>query len=119
MVYVFIDVIAQKFAKLDAMFQNHALLDLIGMFYSRYSMQEGANESFIRHIEVIKLCYCEVYGVETGEVLKTIPAFLNQWDLDAQQGLFKLCKKSNCDVAMVSPYSTNLITHLWKMVTNN
>lgn len=30
------------------------------------------DESFSKPIETVKLCYCEVHSVETGEDLKTI-----------------------------------------------
>lgn len=90
----------------------------MGVVYSQYWMQEGADDSFAKHKEVIKLCDCEVYSVETGEVLKTIMPLLTCGNWDAQQGLFKLCMKSNCDAAMDPPYSTNYFNHLWKMLTN-
>lgn len=82
-------------------------------------MQEGSDESFTKHVQGIKLCYCEVHSVGTWEELKTILALLNSLDSDVQQGLFKLYMKSNCDAVMAPLYSANPLTCLWKMVTNN
>jgi hypothetical protein len=54
------------------------------------------------------------------------PTILSGWDLDAQQGLFKLTMKSNATQAMVeivtlafdkvSPTIINPLTHMWRVI---
>lgn len=58
-----------------------------------------------------------MHSVGIGEELKTISALLNRWDLNAQQGCFKLCMKLDYDVAMTPPYYANPLTYLWKTIT--
>jgi hypothetical protein len=61
----------------------------MGDVYSQYGMQEEVDESHSKHIETIKLCYCEVYNVETRVDLKTILILSSWWELEAHITLFR------------------------------
>jgi hypothetical protein len=85
----FANVASRLNAELDGRFPTHVLLDTMDDVYSQYGMQEEVDESHSKHIETIKLCYFEVYSVETRVDLKTILILSSWWELEAHITLFR------------------------------
>jgi hypothetical protein len=54
-----------------------------------------------------------------------VPTIISKWDLDVQQGLFKLTMKPNVAQAMVEvstlliPLIVNPLTQLWKVINTS
>jgi hypothetical protein len=67
-------------------------------------------ESFSKHLEVLKAWYCEPTILWYGESNFVVHPLLDRWQLDAKHGMLKLCMKSNFKVAMESPFDLNPLT---------
>ncbi len=79
-------------------------------------------------MEVLKEFYGNprACGVATGGKSQCmVPTIISKWDLDVQQGLFKLAMKSNAAQAMVEtstlliPLIVNPLTQLWKVINTS
>jgi hypothetical protein len=114
--------------ELDARFFEQTILDATGIVYAQYWLQAYAYMTFPQHLEVLKDFYGSerTYGIQTnGKYASMVCVVLSGWDLNAQQGLFKLTMKSNASQEMVevvalavdkvNPQIVNPFTCLWEM----
>jgi hypothetical protein len=82
--------------------------------------------TFASYLEVLIFFYCNPCPcgqIKDEKSDPTIPSILSSWDLDVQQGLFKLTTKSNIVQAMakvmalrfdkVNRTIINPLTHMW------
>jgi hypothetical protein len=103
--------------ELDRRFPHQEVLDAFGIIYPQYWMQEGADESFHKHLDILKQFYCGDRklnnGKEDGKPY-SVPEMLNASSLDTQQGLFKVSMKANCETACAPPLGVNPLIRLWR-----
>lgn len=67
-------------------------------------------ESFSKHLDVIKVAFCHLKNLDSNDVW--VLEVLSATSLDIQQSLFKLAMKSNACNAMAKSFDLNLYTHL-------
>jgi hypothetical protein len=88
-------------------------LDAFGIIYPQYWQQEGADESFQKHLQVLKDFYSGSRLVNEGKPLVederpfSAPELLDASKLDTQQGLFKVSMKANCEAACAPLFGVN------------
>jgi hypothetical protein len=88
--------------------------------------------TFPKLLEALKEFYCNPYlcGVTIGDKSQSmVLAIIFEWDLNVQQGLFKLMMKSRVVQPMakistlaidkVNPQIVNPFTHLWKVINTS
>jgi hypothetical protein len=101
----------------------------MGIVYPQYWLQVDADMTFPWHLEVLMNFYGSecTYGIQTNcKFASVVLAIISCWDLDAQQGLFKLTMKLDVSQMMtevvawvvnkVNPQIVNLLTRLWNMI---
>jgi hypothetical protein len=67
------------------------LFDAKGILYPQYWLQPNCEESFAKHLDILKTWYCESKVMGFGKSSKVVLALLNRHQLDYEQGIFKLC----------------------------
>ncbi len=97
--------------KLLGKFSIHGIMHNLGVVYSQYWLQLDANECFNKHLEVIKVAFCQPKKVGTNVwVLEVLCAS----SLDIQQSMLKLTSmKSNALAHMAKPIDLNPFTWFW------
>lgn len=106
--------------ELDRRFSQQELLNALGIIYSQYWKQPGANESFGHHMSVLKKFYSHPRLLNAGLALQdggssyTAPKILSSYNLDNKQGLLKLTMKANCESALASAGRMNPLISLWR-----
>ena len=103
--------------ELDRRFPQQSLLDAFGIVYPQYWKQDGADESFAKHLSVLKDFYChpKVFpGDCDGFNSYTVPEMLSPSKLDNQQAMFKVTMKANADAALIPPFEVNPLVKLWR-----
>jgi hypothetical protein len=115
--------------ELDVRFPKQSVLNAVGVVYPQYWLQSNVKNTFLQHLEVLKAFYCTPCPcgvVVDGKLAPMVHAILLAWDLDVQQGFFKLTMKSSTTQAIVEvvalisdkahPMVVNPPTHLWLVI---
>jgi hypothetical protein len=63
-------------------------------------LQPNSEGHFAEHPDILKMWYCKPKMVGFGESSKVVPKLLDHHHLDFEQGMSKLCMKSNSKVSM-------------------
>ena len=89
----------------------------LGIIYPQYCLQADVEITFSRHLDTMKIWYCNARVFGSGvnkEVIRGIPDI---WFLDSQQGCFKIVMKSNAHAAMEPPYDINPVNRIWRTIS--
>ncbi len=116
-------------SQLDVWFPKQSILDAIEIFCPQYRLQLDVEFTFSRQMEILKGFHCNPWSCEQFRDKKFTPmvaSIILAWDLNVQNGLFKLTMKSNVVQAMAKVVAlvtnqTNLIffnpfTLLWQVI---
>lgn len=109
-------------SQLDRRFPNCDIMEALGVVFPQYWLQEGCDELFASHLQVIKEWFCEmkcVKGNGKDGHAQQIKAPLDWHLLSMQQCLFKLTMKSHASKAMERPGDVNPVTTLWQKLGCN
>jgi hypothetical protein len=92
-------------------------MDALGIVYPQYWLQPNCEMSLSKHIHVIKTTFCSRFWRDEDEIF--MYKILNVNDLDNQQNMFKLRRKSNLATCMVPPFDINLLTKMWHLMATS
>jgi hypothetical protein len=73
--------------KLESHFSSHGVMEILGVIFCQYWMIENYEESFKKHIVVIKAQYCYFKKIGLDQTL--VPKVLSFMFLDLQMSFFK------------------------------
>jgi hypothetical protein len=79
-----IGAIVQLINEWDNYFSHCALLDAMGIVYPQYWLQPQCEESFAKHLEVLKAWYCEPKMLGSSESSSIVHPLLDYWQLDIE-----------------------------------
>jgi hypothetical protein len=103
--------------ELDSRFPHSDILCAFGILYPQYWVQEGVEEAFPKHLDVLKAHFCEstVQQARGEDELPQvrIPGILSAQALDIQQSLFKVTMKAQASTCMKPPFERNPYSRLW------
>ena len=111
-----VGVAAQLIQELQCRFLEHAVLDALGIIYSQSWLQPDAKITFSKHLDTLKIWYCNAKVLGGGVDKEVILGIFDIWYLDSQKKYFKIAMKSNAHVAMEPPYDINHVTRIWQTI---
>jgi len=101
-------------------------MDVMRIVHPLYWIQANVDVTFPQHLEVLRNFYSSPHPCgqpKDGKSTPMVPTIFSSWDLDAQQGLFKVTMKFNATQAMakivaiafnkVNPTIINPLTCMW------
>ncbi len=104
-------------------------MDFTRIGYPQYWLQVDNEATFLWHLEILKNFYwnpCPCGEMKEWKSTHMVFAIVFSWNLDAQQGLFKLIMKSNAFQSVVevmvfafnkaNPIVINHLTHMWWLI---
>ena len=62
--------------------------------------------NFWWHLVILKGFYCEVKSMKVGDGMKHFMPLLDHWELDSQQGRFKMVVKIDPKASMLPPFDS-------------
>lgn len=68
----------QLITELKGEFQEHHVLDAMGIIYLQYWLQDEAARSFPKHLEILGIFYCDVKVANSGENKIVIGSLLDK-----------------------------------------
>lgn len=74
---------------------------------------------FDKHLRTLLDAYSDAKILAEGEKKMLIKLLIDCDTLMAQQGLFKMCMKSNSCYAVLPPYDVNPLTKVWRVFDSN
>jgi len=109
--------------ELENRFPSSDILTAFGILYPQYWLQEGAEEAFPKHLQVLKRQYCgtreqRAHGARELPKL-TCGELLSSSALDIQQSLFKVTMKAQAKGCVLPPFDKNPFTRLWDLVSSS
>ncbi len=114
MVFVCFAGATKKLMELKIRFPTHGVMNVLGIVYPQYWLQQDYDAFFGNRLQVLKIAFCcgkTICKVDEQEV--QMHKLLYATDFNCQQGLFKLTMKSNAVACMVPPFDTNPLTRMW------
>ncbi len=82
-------------AELNVQFLEQIVLDAMGVIYPQYWVQVATEMTFPRHLEVLRGFYSTPHPCGQFRDAPMVPPILSAWELDVQQGFFKLIMMFN------------------------
>ncbi len=96
-------------------------MDAMGIVFPQFWRDEHADESFFKHLAVLKAHFCQNKTVtgwkHVGDT--SVPGLLKPEALDAQHAMFRLAMKTNWSTTMSRPFSINPLTRIWQQLGAN
>lgn len=78
-----------------------------------YRMQEGCEESFHKHLNILRVFYYEVKWAKARDGTKHFNPLLDHWELNLQQWMLKMAMKRSHKATMLPPFDVSPLTQLW------
>ena len=78
-----------------------------------YRMQEGCEESFHKHLNILRVFYYEVKWAKARDGTKHFNPLLDHWELNLQQWMLKMAMKRSHKATLLPPFDVSPLTQLW------
>ncbi len=124
-----VEVVLGLIEELDVRFPKQSVLDAIGVVYPQHWLQANVDNIFPQHLrgfESLLLHPMSMWSCSRWQISSNGAYYFLAWDLDVQQGFFKLTMKSSAAQAMAKvvalasdkahPMVVNPPTHLWLVI---
>jgi hypothetical protein len=108
-------------AELHFWFPSQPVMDAMGIVFPQFWRDEHADESFFKHLAVLKAHFCQNKTVTGWKHMgdMNVPGLLRPEALDAQHAMFRMAMKTNWSTSMSRPFSVNPLTRIWQQLGAN